>query len=59
MEAVVKNARTGRVLPYDKDGRWSDVKAEWVVRDAIEHEERWTLLPTFLERGTGTVKVHV
>ncbi|MET8102158.1 GNAT family N-acetyltransferase [Streptomyces sp. NPDC005236] len=59
LEAVVENATTGRVLPYDKDGRWSDVKAERVVVDAIEHDECRTLVPTFLERGPGTVKVHL
>ncbi|MFD9433751.1 GNAT family N-acetyltransferase [Streptomyces sp. NPDC060002] len=58
-EAVVETAGTGRFLPYDKDRRWSDAKAERVLVDAIEHEERRTLLPTLLERGPGTVKVHV
>ncbi|MFD6551640.1 GNAT family N-acetyltransferase [Streptomyces sp. NPDC058398] len=59
MEAVVANATTGQVLPYDKDGRWSDSKSEWVVVDGIEHGPARTLVPTFLERGPGTVKVHV
>ncbi|MFC8389887.1 hypothetical protein [Streptomyces sp. NPDC057238] len=27
--------------------------------EAIEHDERWTLMPTLLEHGPGTVRVHV
>ncbi|MFE4424569.1 hypothetical protein [Streptomyces sp. NPDC056817] len=52
-------AGTGRFLPYDKDRRWSNRKAERVLVDAIEHDERQTLLPTLVERGAGVVKVHV
>lgn len=59
LDAVVANAASGRVLPYDKDGRWSATKLERVVVDAIEHDQHRTLVPTFLERGAGTVKVHV
>ncbi|MFI1032368.1 GNAT family N-acetyltransferase [Streptomyces sp. NPDC020951] len=59
LEAVVETAGTGRFLPYDKDRRWSDTKAERVLADAIEHDQHQTLVPTLLERGHGTVKVHV
>ncbi|MFE2603579.1 GNAT family N-acetyltransferase [Streptomyces mirabilis] len=58
-EAVVEVAGTGRFLPYDKDRRWSDTKAEHVLVDAIEHDHRQTLVPTLVERGAGVVKVHV
>lgn len=58
-EAVVEVAGTGRFLPYDKDRRWSPVKAESVLVDAIEHDRTQTLVPTLLERGAGVVKVHV
>ncbi|MFD0315443.1 GNAT family N-acetyltransferase [Streptomyces flavalbus] len=58
-EAVVENAGTGRFLPYDKDQRWSPTKTERVILDAIEHDRRLTLIPTFSERGGGVVKVHV
>ncbi|MER5951706.1 GNAT family N-acetyltransferase [Streptomyces sp. NPDC001904] len=58
-EAVVANAGTGVFLPYDKDRRWSDTKTEHVLADAIEHGPELTLVPTYLERGAGTVKVHV
>jgi GNAT superfamily N-acetyltransferase len=58
-EAVVEVAGTGRFLPYDKDRRWFDRKAERVLVDAIEHDRRQTLLPTLAERGAGVVKVHV
>ncbi|MFF0104262.1 GNAT family N-acetyltransferase [Streptomyces hirsutus] len=57
--AVVAAAGTGCFLPYDKDRRWSDRKAERVLVDGIEHDRRRTLVPTFLERGAGTVRVHV
>ncbi|MFF3497322.1 GNAT family N-acetyltransferase [Streptomyces sp. NPDC002795] len=58
-EAVVETAGTGRFLPYDKDRRWSETKAERLLVHGIEHNVHRTLMPTFLERGTGTVKVHV
>ncbi|KOV98852.1 GNAT family N-acetyltransferase [Streptomyces sp. NRRL B-3648] len=58
-EAVVEIAGTGRFLPYDKDRRWSATKTERVLVDGIEHDQRQTLVPTLLERGAGTVKVHV
>jgi hypothetical protein len=58
-EAVVEIAGTGRFLPYDKDRRWSAVKAERVLVDAVEHDRRQTLVPTLTERGAGVVKVHV
>ncbi|WP_327657408.1 GNAT family N-acetyltransferase [Streptomyces sp. NBC_00483] len=58
-EAVVEAAGTGRFLPYDKDRRWSETKAERLLVDDIEHTAHHTLIPTLLERGTGTVKVHV
>ncbi|MFE9312848.1 GNAT family N-acetyltransferase [Streptomyces sp. NPDC088353] len=58
-EAVVEIAGTGQFLPYDKDRRWSDRKAERVLVDAIEHDRIQTLVPTLVERGAGVVKVHV
>ncbi|KPI31761.1 GCN5-related N-acetyltransferase [Actinobacteria bacterium OV320] len=57
--AVVENAGTGRFLPHDKDCRWADHKAERVLVDAIEHGRRQTLMPTLLDRGPVTVRVHV
>ncbi|MGX5186178.1 GNAT family N-acetyltransferase [Streptomyces avermitilis] len=57
--AVVAAASTGPCLPHDKDRRWSDRKAERVLVDTIEHDRPRTLIPTFLERGAGTVRVHV
>ncbi|MGD6741851.1 GNAT family N-acetyltransferase [Streptomyces sp. BH106] len=58
-EAVVEAAGTGRFLPYDKDRRWSETKTERLLVDDIVHNAHHTLMPTLLERGTGTVKVHV
>jgi len=59
LEAVLDIAGTGRFLPYDKDRRWSARKAERILVDAIEHDQRQTLVPTLTERGAGVVKVHV
>ncbi|MGW3910517.1 GNAT family N-acetyltransferase [Streptomyces sp. NPDC005070] len=59
LAAVVENAGTGRFLAHDKDRRWADRKQERVLVDAIEHDQRQTLVPTLLERGPGTVRVHV
>ncbi|MFF2996526.1 GNAT family N-acetyltransferase [Streptomyces sp. NPDC057950] len=56
--AVVEAAGTDRFLPHDKDRRWSDRKAEQVLVDAIEHDRRRTLVPTLVDRGTRTVRVH-
>ncbi|MDC2961470.1 GNAT family N-acetyltransferase [Streptomyces gilvifuscus] len=58
-EAVVEVAGTGRFLPHDKDARWFDSKAEYVLADAIEHDQYQTLIPTLHEGGARTVKVHV
>ncbi|MEU6605088.1 GNAT family N-acetyltransferase [Streptomyces shenzhenensis] len=58
-EAVVEIAGTSRFLPYDKDRRWSERKAERVLVGAVEHGRRQTLVPTLAERGAGVVKVHV
>ncbi|WP_217164637.1 GNAT family N-acetyltransferase [Streptomyces sp. AC512_CC834] len=58
-EAVVMHAGTGTFLPHDKDSRWADRKTEHVLVDAVEHGQRQTLIPTLVERGSGTVKVYV
>ncbi|NBM15777.1 GNAT family N-acetyltransferase [Streptomyces sp. GC420] len=57
-EAVVETAGTGRFLPYDKDRRWADRKTERVLVEDIEHDQERTLVPTLVERGAVTVKVH-
>ncbi|MGV9706451.1 GNAT family N-acetyltransferase [Streptomyces sp. NPDC003483] len=56
--AVAEAAGTGRFLPHDKDRRWSDRKPEQVLVDAIQHHPRRTLVPTLLDRGARTVRVH-
>lgn len=56
--AVVEAAGTDRFLPHDKDRRWSDRKTEQVLVDAIQHHPRQTLVPTLLDRGARTVRVH-
>ncbi|MEU1409602.1 hypothetical protein ABZ471_46625 [Streptomyces sp. NPDC005728] len=57
--AVCEVAGTGEFLPYDKDRRWSTVKAEQILTGDIQHTEQQTLVPTMTERGGRTVKVHV
>lgn len=59
LEAVVDVAGTGRFLSHDKDRRWGETKTEWVLVDAIEHDQKQTLVPTLVDRGRGIVKVHV
>lgn len=56
-EDVVSVAGTGQFLPYDKSRRWSDVKEETVLVDAIEHCPSRTLIPTVDRRGTGRLTV--
>ncbi|MZD08437.1 GNAT family N-acetyltransferase [Streptomyces sp. SID5785] len=58
-EAVVDVSGSGRFLPHDKDRRWAEKKTERVLVDAIEHDQVQTLVPTLVERGGGTIKVHV
>ncbi|MDQ0578299.1 GNAT family N-acetyltransferase [Streptomyces rishiriensis] len=52
-------ATTGRFLHYDKDIRWSNSKTETILVADIVHRPGQTLIPTLLQRGTATVKVHV
>ncbi|MET9127791.1 GNAT family N-acetyltransferase [Streptomyces sp. NPDC004528] len=56
--AVVKAAGSDRFLPYDKDRRWSDRKTEQVLVDAIHHGRLRTFVPTLVDRGARTVRVH-
>jgi GNAT superfamily N-acetyltransferase len=55
---ILRTAGSRRFLPYDKDLRWSDTKAESVLVEHITHRPGETLIPTLLERGTGTIKVY-
>lgn len=48
-----------RFLRYDKDIRWSEHEAERVLVEGIVHQPGETLIPSFLRRGYGTVKVHI
>ncbi|MCX4580815.1 hypothetical protein OHB41_48470 [Streptomyces sp. NBC_01571] len=57
-DAVVEAAGTDRFLPHDKDRRWSDRKAEQVRVGAIQYHRRQTLVPTLVDRGARTVRVH-
>lgn len=56
-EDVLSVAGTGQFLSYDKDRRWSDVKEEKVLVNAIEHWPGRTLIPTVDRHGTGRLTV--
>ncbi|MFF5968308.1 GNAT family N-acetyltransferase [Streptomyces collinus] len=58
-EAVVAAAGTGEFLPFDKDARWFDSKAEHVLVEHIRHDPHRTLIPTLVQGRSRTVKVHV
>ncbi|MFE1560982.1 GNAT family N-acetyltransferase [Streptomyces sp. NPDC058734] len=58
-DAVVDVAGNGRFLPYDKDRRWSAVKAEHVLAGDVHQDVDQTLIPTLADSGRRTVKVHV
>jgi GNAT superfamily N-acetyltransferase len=55
---ILRTAGGRRFLPYDKDLRWSDAKEECVLVGDVTHRPGETLIPTLLERGTGTIKVY-
>lgn len=55
---ILRASGSRRFLPYDKDLRWSDTKDECVLVGDIAHRPGETLIPTLLERGTGTIKVY-
>ncbi|MEV6445112.1 GNAT family N-acetyltransferase [Amycolatopsis sp. NPDC051716] len=56
---IVAAARTGEMLPFDKERRWSATKSETVLVDEIIHRPDLTIIPTLNHRGTGMIKTHV
>ncbi|MEU5259727.1 GNAT family N-acetyltransferase [Amycolatopsis sp. NPDC021455] len=58
-DEVVAAARTGQMLPFDKERRWSATKSETVLVDEIVHRPDLTVIPTLTHRGTGMIKTHV
>lgn len=56
---VVAAAKTGEMLPFDKERRWSSAKAETVLVDEIVHRPDLTIIPTLTRRGTGMIKSYV
>lgn len=57
-EEVLSVAGTGQFLPYDKDMRWSAVKEETVLVDAIDHSSGRTLIPAVDRRGARRLTVY-
>ncbi|HZD14667.1 MAG TPA: hypothetical protein VE196_05980, partial [Pseudonocardiaceae bacterium] len=55
---VVAASRTGQVLPFDKDRRWSARKDQTVLVKEIIHQSNRTIIPTFSRRGDGVVKTY-
>ena len=43
---LIEVAGTGRLLPYDKDRRWTDRKDEQVLPEAIIQEPGLAMIPT-------------
>ncbi|MGW5715152.1 GNAT family N-acetyltransferase [Amycolatopsis sp. NPDC003865] len=58
-DEIVAAARTGEMLPFDKERRWSSTKSETVLVDEIIHRPDVTIIPTLNHRGTGMIKTHV
>src|SRR5256885_3619306 len=58
-DEVVAAARTGEMLPFDKERRWSTSKSETVLVDEIVHRPDLTIIPTLSRRGSGMIKTHV
>lgn len=58
-DEIVAAARTGQMLPFDKERRWSATKSETVLVDEIVHRPDLTIIPTLNHRGTGMIKTHV
>ncbi len=56
-EAVAASA-AGRVLPFDKDSRWSDRKHDTVLADEVVHQPECTIIPVLSRRGTGAIKTY-
>jgi hypothetical protein len=56
---IVAAARTGEMLPFDKERRWSATKSETVLVDDDVHRPDLTIIPTLNHRGTGMIKTHV
>jgi GNAT superfamily N-acetyltransferase len=58
-DEVVAAARTGQMLPFDKERRWSTSKSEIILVDEIVHRPDLTIIPTLSHRGTGMIKTYV
>ncbi len=58
-DEVAAAGRTGEMLPFDKERRWSASKSETVLVDQIVHRPDLTIIPTLTRRGTGMIKTHV
>ncbi|MDQ7802654.1 GNAT family N-acetyltransferase [Amycolatopsis sp. A133] len=58
-DEIVDAARTGEMLPFDKERRWSATKSETVLVDEIVHRPDLTIIPTLNHRGAGMIKTHV
>jgi GNAT superfamily N-acetyltransferase len=55
---VVTASRTGQLLPFDKDRRWSPRKDHWVLVGEIIHQPDQTIIPILSRRGGGTIKTY-
>jgi GNAT superfamily N-acetyltransferase len=57
-DEVIAASRTGAVLPFDKDSRWTSTKPDTVLVDEIVHRPDHTIVPVLSRRGAGVVKTY-
>ena len=57
-DEVIAASRAGRVLPFDKNRRWSHHKPDAVLAEEIVHRPEHTIIPVLSRRGAGTVKTY-
>ncbi|MGH3625038.1 MAG: GNAT family N-acetyltransferase [Sciscionella sp.] len=57
-DVVVVASQTGQVLPFDKDGRWSQRKDQAVLVHEVIHQPDRTIIPTISRRAGGMVKTY-
>jgi GNAT superfamily N-acetyltransferase len=58
-DEVIAAARTGEMLPFDKERRWSPAKSEIVLVEEIVHRPDLTIIPTLSRRGTGMIRTYI
>jgi hypothetical protein len=55
---IIAASQTGRLLPFDRDRRWSDRKDDSVLVGEIIHQPDQTIIPVVSRRAGGTIKTY-